>query len=107
MTTQEIVRIIEATLVVAGVAAVFYAVFKSTTTKEIIRQQNEIISIQKERLDLLEAQHIENAKAIGELQGEINAYKKIPLEKIAKSIHQIATTNAKILTIIKEEGNRN
>lgn len=103
MTSQDILRIIEGTLVVAGVAAVFYAVFKSTTTKEVIRQQNEVISIQKERLDLLESQHLENVKAIGELQGEINAYKKIPLDKIAKSIQQIATTNAKILTLIKEK----
>lgn len=102
MTPQELLKIIEGTAVVAGIAAVFFAVLKDKTTKEVIRQQNEVIQAQKERLDLLEKQHIDNAKAIGELQGEVNAYKKIPLEKIAKSIEQIAKTNKVIYEAVKE-----
>lgn len=100
MTPQEIIKIVEGTIVVAGVVAIFFAVFKDKTTKEIIRQQNEVISAQKERLDLLEKQHIENAQAIGQLQGEVNAYKKIPLEKIANSIEKIANTNKQILDVV-------
>ena len=63
----------------------------------------ELIEAQKQRLDLLEKQHIENAQAIGQLQGEISAYKKIPLENIAKSIKQIAETNKQILQLVKEK----
>lgn len=103
MTPQEVLKLVEGTLVVAGIGAIFYAVFKDRTTRTIIEQQATLIATQKERLDLLEQQHIENAKAIGELQGEVNAYKKIPLEKIAKSIEQIAKTNESILTAVREK----
>lgn len=102
MNIQDIVRLVEAAILVAGVLGVIYAVFKSQTTKETIRQQQDLITTQKERLDLLEKQHIENAKAIGELQGQVNAYKKIPLEKIATSIENIAESNKQILEILTE-----
>ena len=102
MDITDIEKIIEGTIVMAGIAAVFFAVFKDKTTRAIIDQQRELISAQKERLDLLEQQHIENARAIGELQGEVNAYKKIPLEKIAKSIEQIAITNQAIYKAVSK-----
>lgn len=102
MTPTDLIRTVEALVVVAGLGAIVVAVFKSKTTAATIEQQRELIAAQKERLDLLEKQHIENAQAIGQLQGEVNAYKKIPLENIAKSIKDIATTNSEILKIIHE-----
>lgn len=103
MDTQRITDGLQAAVFFGGIGAIIYAVFKGQTTKETIRQQSELIATQKERLDLLEKQHIENAKAIGQLQGEINAYKKIPLDNIAKSIKQIAETNKQILILVKEK----
>ena len=103
MTPTDLLRTIEAVVVIAGLGAIIVAVFKSKTTAATIEQQRELISAQKERLDLLEKQHIENARAIGELQGEVNAYKKIPLENIAKSIKDIASTNSEILKLIQEK----
>ena len=103
MTAQELSKLLEGTILIAGIAAIFFAVFKDKTTRAIIEQQRELISAQKDRLDLLEQQHIENARAIGELQGEVNAYKKIPLEKIAKSIEQIAKTNQAIYKAVTQE----
>lgn len=100
MKTESYLKIAEAVVFMTGLAAIIFSVFKSQTTKETIRQQNELINAQKERLDLLEKQHIENVKAIGALQGEINAYKKIPLDNIAKSLKQIAETNKHILQLI-------
>ena len=102
MNTQRIIDGLQMATFIGGIFAIIYAVFKSQTTRETIKQQSELIAAQKERLDLLEKQHIENAQAIGQLQGEIAAYKKIPLENIAKSIKQIAETNKQILTLVKE-----
>lgn len=103
MTPNEIIKLIEGTLVIAGISAIFFAVFKDRTTRAIIDQQKQLIDTQKERIDLLEAQHIENARAIGELQGEVNAYKKIPLEDIAKSLKEIAKSNNLILKSVNKE----
>lgn len=103
MTASDLIKLIEGTLIIAGVCAIFFAVFKDRTTRAVIEQQKQLIDTQKERIDLLEAQHIENARAIGELQGEVRAYKKIPLDDIAKSIKQIATTNKEILKIVAKE----
>jgi len=104
VTWQSFIKMIEGSIVFVGLLGAIYALFKSQTTKETIKQQANLITVQKERLDLLEEQHIENAKAIGELQGQVNAYKKIPLEKIATSIKDIAETNKQILEILTKEG---
>lgn len=79
-----------------------FLVVRSQNLKDTIKQQTVLIDTYKDRLEILEVQHIENAKRIGELQGEINAYKKIPLDNIAKSLKQIANTNAEILKMVKE-----
>lgn len=78
-------------------------VVRSQNLKDTIKQQATLIETYKDRLDLLEKQHIENAKQIGALQGEINAYKKIPLDNIANSLKQIAKTNSEILKMVKAE----
>lgn len=80
-----------------------FLVVRSQNLKDTIKQQATLIETYKDRLDLLEKQHIENAKQIGQLQGEINAYKKIPLDNIANSLKQIAKTNSEILKMVKAE----
>lgn len=58
----------------------------------------------RERVDILEAertnareQHIENQKAISNLEGQLKTYKEIPLKSIAKSLELLDNSNNKIL----------
>jgi hypothetical protein len=61
------------------------------------------------RLKLLENQHVEDAKALANMQGQIATYKEIPLERLAKSMEQMAVdsranaiSNAEILATLKK-----
>lgn len=81
----------------------------SRLPKQTIENQKALIETYEKRLKALEdqkeedrKQHIENVKAIAELQGQINVYKELPLQQMADSMREIADTNKKILTIIKE-----
>ena len=51
MTPQEIIKLLEGTLVVAGIAAIFFAVFKDKTTRTIIDQQKDLIDVLTGRVD--------------------------------------------------------
>lgn len=82
----------------------------SRLPKQTIENQKALIETYEKRLKALEdqkeedrKQHIENVKAIAELQGQINVYKELPLQQMADSMREIADTNKKILTIIKED----
>jgi len=74
----------------------------SRTTKDTIRQQTILISAQKERLDLLELQHVENARKIGEMQGQLQAYKELPLKQIAESLNALAINQESIIKILNK-----
>ncbi|NBU34393.1 hypothetical protein EBZ38_16405 [bacterium] len=82
----------------------------SRLPKQTIENQKALIETYEKRLKALEdqkeedrKQHIENVKAIAELQGQINVYKELPLQQMADSMREIADTNKKILTLIKED----
>lgn len=84
----------------------------SRLPKQTIENQKTLIETYEKRLKALEdqkeedrKQHIENVKAIAELQGQINVYKELPLQQMADSMREIAQTNKKILNIIKEDKN--
>lgn len=84
----------------------------SRLPKQTIENQKTLIETYEKRLKALEdqkeedrKQHIENVKAIAELQGQINVYKELPLQQMADSMREIAQTNKKILTLIKEDRN--
>lgn len=68
--------------------------------KEIISNQKVLIETYEKRLKALEdqsvadhKQHIENAKAIADLQGQIKVYKEIPLRQLADSMQKISDVN--------------
>lgn len=89
-----------------------FLAIKSQIPKQTIQNQKELIETYEKRLKALEdqseqdkKQHIENVKAIAELQGQINVYKELPLQQMADSMREIAQTNKKILTLIKEDRN--
>lgn len=90
------------------VSSIIY--LKSQLPKQTIANQKELIETYEKRLKALEdqaeldkKQHLENVKAIAELQGQLKVYKEIPLQQIADSMKELSATNKKILTLIKED----
>ena len=62
----------------------------------------------KERVDILEKElryakdeHMENQKAISNLQGQLQTYKEIPLKSIASSLDKLSDSNNRILETLK------
>ena len=83
VTTGEIIGII--------VIAILY--IKSRLPKQTIDQQGKLIEVLQKRLDeiisenkSLADKHLENEKAIADLQGQIKVYKELPLQDIARSM---------------------
>lgn len=82
----------------------------SRLPKQTIENQKDLIETYEKRLKALEdqseqdkKQHIENVKAIADLQGQIKVYKEIPLQQIADSMKELANTNKQILARLHTE----
>lgn len=96
----------------------------SRLPKQTIENQKELIDAYEKRIKNLEdlrlednKLHVDNAKAIAELQGQLKAYKEIPLKKLAdavekteqenvekfKILQQISATQVEILKMLKEK----
>ncbi len=78
---------------VIGVVVMAILYVKSRLPKETIEQQTKLIDALNKLLDNLEGenkelhkQHVDNQKAIADLQGQIKVYKELPLQDIAKSL---------------------
>jgi hypothetical protein len=102
------------TLVIGAIAYI-----KSTTRKvndtastELISNLTKLREIDREefnnRLKSLEAQHVEDAKLLANMQGQIATYKEIPLERLAKAMEAMAVdtranavSNSAILDTLK------
>jgi len=92
-------------LIVGSILALF-----SRLPKQTIQNQKELIETYEKRLKALEdqaeldkKQHLENVKAIAELQGQLKVYKEIPLQQIADSMKELSATNKKLLTHLDKE----
>lgn len=92
-------------LIVSSILAI-----RSQLPKQTIQNQKELIETYEKRLKALEdqseqdkKQHIENVKAIADLQGQIKVYKEIPLQQIADSMKELANTNKQILARLHTE----
>lgn len=88
------------------VSSIIY--LKSQLPKQTIQNQKELIETYEKRLKALEdeekankKQHIENVKAIADLQGQIKVYKELPLQSLADSMKEIANTQRIILTALQ------
>ena len=84
--------------VAAAVGAVLYAL--SRQPKVTIENYKELAESQEKRITALEAQaaidyqnHIDNIKAIADLQGQIKVYKELPLQEMAAAMQDISTVN--------------
>lgn len=78
-------------IIVAVIVAFVYV--RSRIPKQTIEQQTQLIAALEGRIKAMEDEskeqlkkHIENEKAIADLQGQIKVYKEIPLQDIAKSL---------------------
>lgn len=78
---------------IAGVVILSIIYVKSRIPKETIEQQSKLIDTLNTRITAMEndnkeqlKKHLENEKAIADLQGQIKVYKEIPLQDISKSL---------------------
>lgn len=97
MTPNELVKLVEGLTVLAGVCAIFYAVFKNSTVKATIQSQKDLIETLSGQVSELRKLHIENEKAISELKGQVSVYKELPLQELATSMQEVSITQKKIL----------
>lgn len=102
----EIIKLVEGLVVIAGIASIFYAVFKNATVKATIQSQKELIDTLTNQVRELRTLHIENEKAISKLSGQVEVYKEIPLSELASSMKSMAETQAVILKLLKKEQKR-
>lgn len=81
-------------IIVGVLLGVLY--IKSRLPKETIDQQTKLIDALEKRLATMEAEHkdlltkhVENEKKIATLEGQIQVYKELPLQDIAKSLQAL------------------
>ena len=96
-----------ANIVAAVVLAAVY--IRSRIPKETIAQQGQLIVALNGRIDAIGAenkelhrQHVENQKAIADLQGQIKVYKELPLQEIARSLKALEGLPSEFDRISKE-----
>ncbi len=76
---NEVVKQLEGLVVITSVVGIIFALLKTGTTKATIQSQKELIETLTAQVNELRNLHIENEKAISELQGQVSVYKEIPL----------------------------
>jgi len=98
-------------LVVGAVLAYLYV--KSRLPKETIDQQTKLITTLEVRIKTMEMEnreqlkkHAENERAISVLQGQIAAYKEIPLQDIAKSLKALENLPREFQKTTQENGDK-
>jgi uncharacterized membrane-anchored protein YhcB (DUF1043 family) len=94
-----------------GYIAGAVAVFINRSSKEAQKTKDNNLKDLKDRVEILEnerkesrEQHLENQKAIANLEGQLSTYKEIPLKSIAKSLESLpvlAESNDKILKTLE------
>lgn len=79
-----------------GVVGAVTIIFSKVKTDNLNDLKERVDILEKER-DEARKQHLENQKAIANLEGQLATYKEIPLKSIAKSLDELSTSNGKIL----------
>lgn len=101
MLADELTKLVEGLVVLTGVGAVIFSVFKNQTVKATIQSQKDLIETLSTQVSELRTLHIENEKAISKLQGQVEVYKELPLSEMAHSMGELASTQKQILNILK------
>lgn len=93
---MEITTTISALGYLAGVMGAFILIF-SRIKNENLKDLQERVKILEAERNVAQQQHLENQKAIANLEGQLSTYKDIPLKSIALSLEKLVATNDKIL----------
>ncbi len=100
---NEVVKQLEGLVVITSVVGIIFALLKTGTTKATIQSQKELIETLTAQVNELRNLHIENEKAISELQGQVSVYKELPLNQLSTSMAEIAKTQKDILRLLKQK----
>jgi len=102
---EQLPTLLSVTGYIIGVAGAVTIIFSRTKTENL--------KDLKERVDILEkdrehgrAQHLENQKAISNLEGQIEAYKEVPLKFIPRALEQLIVSNNEILATLQKSASR-
>lgn len=85
--------IISFSVLVAGSAMILLSKVKTDNLNDL-KERVEILEKEREEA---RRQHIDNQKAIANLEGQLATYKEIPLKSIAESLDELSKSNGKIL----------
>jgi septal ring factor EnvC (AmiA/AmiB activator) len=88
-------------LSLVALAAVAFYVVRSKIKDENLKDLKERVEILERERDEARVQHVENQKAIANLEGQLSTYKEIPLKQIAESLQELSKSNEKILTVLE------
>jgi hypothetical protein len=82
---------------IAGSVAIFFSRVKNENLKDL----RERVDILERERDTARLQHIDNQKAISNLEGQLKTYKEIPLKQISSSLIKLADSNNQILSTLQ------
>lgn len=85
-------------LAVGSILALFSRIPKQTITnyEQLSVAQEKRIAALEEQSKIDHKNHLENIKAIADLQGQIKVYKELPLQEMAKAMQDISDGNKAI-----------
>ncbi len=85
-------------LIVGSILALFSRIPKQTITnyEQLSVAQEKRIAALEEQSKVDHKNHLENIKAIADLQGQIKVYKELPLREMAKAMQDISDGNKAI-----------
>lgn len=85
-------------LLVGSILALFSRIPKQTITnyEQLSVAQEKRIAALEEQSKVDHKNHLENIKAIADLQGQIKVYKELPLQEMAKAMQDISDGNKAI-----------
>lgn len=79
-------------------------VVRSTTVKQTIESQKDLIDILGKKVEALEASDLAKATQIESLQREVDTFKNIPLQQIVATQEQILKTQEEIIKLLGTKG---
>lgn len=79
-----------------------YLVLMSKIKTDNLNDLKERVEILEKEREFARQQHIENQKALSNLEGQLSTYKEIPLKSIAKSLDELSKSNGKILSRLEK-----
>lgn len=86
---------------IIGVGGAFAILFSKTKNDNLSDLKDRVEILEQER-DRAREEHLDNQRAIANLNGQLSTYKEVPLKSIASSLEQITISNAEILNTLKK-----